>query len=807
MHLRSVLGGLALALAACGGGDDGPNGEMNGVDGGVPPISGLDPSFGEGGVATAGFEGGIGGLFRVARQPDGKVVAVGGTKESILVVRALSDGSLDSDFGGDGVVEFPWGVPTNGVQVGFGCAIDSDGKIVIAAPILGQYGSLTPVGMVARLLPDGSLDASFGDDGVVLGDAPSAATSLVLLDDGSMLVGGSGRIERLLADGSRDASFGTEGVSDSINMRVVDMAVLADGSIIAIGGKLIAKLSADGSIDADFGTEGLVEVPSTSSSDQLYGLAIDGDGRILVGGAITPEGSSYGKLWTGRYLTDGSVDETYNGGAIGDADTGGLVYGMGIDPSNRVVTSGFTVLDEVPGRSARFDIDGVLDTDFGTAGIGAHSYHVLFSNIVFEPDGAFTAVGSGLGSQGDLEQTFAPVLFRTTASGAADSTFGSGGEVMFGVGGSFDRANAVAVQSDGKVLVGGWALDAGGVGIVRLDDDGTLDTSFANDGKLLRSDNLRYVSSLEVDDEGGILIGGLSSDGDVPGLVVERYLASGMLDEGFGQDGVAGGQPIADQQATGFAMERAPDGTIYLVGQSSVSESVVEFAVMAVTAHGQPETSFGSDGAATTAFGSGHNIGSHLAIGPEGKLVVMGLANDRPTLVRFAASGTLDESFGAIELSDDTTMLPMALEVLEDGSILAVIGNTEGRMDMFRFDSSGNADASFGTDGVVSETFGGNDYYGLYVPMGLSVGPEDRITVALASARDDGLVETGVILRYLPDGSRDLDFADGGEQEIAIGSGSTSLHALTRDGQGRLLAVGRTWTSAGSSEFLALRFQ
>ena len=67
----------ALVMFACGG-DSSSHSEP---DGGVPPIPGLDPTFGEDGVVKVGFEGGLAGLFRVARQPDGKIVAIGGTKE------------------------------------------------------------------------------------------------------------------------------------------------------------------------------------------------------------------------------------------------------------------------------------------------------------------------------------------------------------------------------------------------------------------------------------------------------------------------------------------------------------------------------------------------------------------------------------------------------------------------------------------------------------------------------------------------------------------------------------------------------
>lgn len=790
-----------LVLSSCSGG----SGSSSEPDGGVPPISGLDPTFGGDGVVTVGFEGGLEGLMRVARQSDGKIIAIGGTKESVLIVRALSDGSLDPDFGTDGLVQLPFGVPTSGVQVGFGVAIQPDGAIVVAAPVLGTYGSLMGVGVVARLLSDGSLDSSFGDGGYVVSDTGTTATSLALAASGDILVGGAGTVTRLLADGTVDTTFGDGTPVASTLGRILELAVLPDQRVLAVGNRYIARFTSGGSLDTEFGVEGLVEVPATGSGDALYSLAVADDGKILVGGSFSPSTGGNASMWLGRYLADGTPDTTFAGGAVGDPESGGQAFGVGFDPSGRIVASGYTQIGEVYGRSARFDANGNLDTSFGQGGVGAHFYHVLFSNIVFEPDGSFTAVGSGLASLGDLGSGFASVLTRTDVNGTADAAFGTSGEVMFRAGGSFDRAQAVAVQPDGKVLVGGWAFDSGGVGVVRLDPDGELDETFSDGGRLLRSDNLNYVSSLAADSNGGVLVCGLSAGRDFPGFAVERYLDSGELDASFGTGGVAGGLLVNDLEATGFAMTVASDGTIYLVGQTDVDDTTTEFGLLALNSTGDRVSSFGTNGAATSAFASGRNTGTHVALQPEGSVVVLGQAMGQVALVRFSANGVLDDGFGTVVVSDATGALPLGLAADADGSIIAVAGDTAGALTIMRLTPNGQPDSSFGSAGVVTETFGGNDYYGLYVSVGLAVLPDGGIAVGLASARDDGLVETGILLRYLSDGSPDLDFAPDGREEVALGGGSTAFHAMALDGDGRLVVVGRTWTESEGSEFLAMR--
>ena len=802
-----VVSSCAAALLACGGDSDPGGGPDGGVDGGVdpgadagpPPVPGLDPSFGGDGVVTIGFDGAFAGLFRVARQDDGAIVGVGGTKESLLVMRVRADGSFDAGFGEDGVVQLPWGVATSGVMVGYGCAIQPDGKILVAARVLGSYKGLAGLGVVVRLLPDGELDTSFAGQGYVAGPPGSSATSLALLEDGRILVGGYGRLERYLADGSLDPSFGTDGVSTT-SMLVSDLAVQQDGSIVAVGGRVIARFTAAGAVDAGFGDGGTIQVPG-QSYDALYAVALDADDNILVGGAVTLGAQQ--QMWLGRYLPDGAVDESFAGGAIGDDGTGGNALGLALAPDGKLLASGYTIVAGEAGRSARFGPDGGLDATFGRGGVGAAFQNVLFSNVAVEPSGAFTAAGAGFGTGG---ATFVPVFNRTSADGSAEAGFGTGGEAKRAVGGSFDRANAVAVQPDGKLLVGGWAYDAGGVGLVRLQPDGALDEGFGTGGRVTRSANLSYVNSLAVDATGGVLVSGLSAYANPRGFAVERHLESGALDEGFGGDGVAGGQLIEGQDAVSLAMTRAEDGSIVVVGQTATGDGTTEMGVMVLEPGGGRDTTFGDNGAATSAFGLGYSMGTHAVVQPDGAIVVLGLAQNQVALLRFTAAGALDEDFGPQMLPDSAGLLPLGLARQADGALVVVAGDVLGRLRVARYTAAGEPDASFGEGGAVSEMLGGNDYYGLYAFAGLAILPDGRITVGLASASDDGLVERGMLLRLMPDGTPDEELAPGGQQEIALGRGSTSLHAMALDGSGRLVVVGRSWTEAGGSEFLALRF-
>src|SRR5439155_25475025 len=140
-------------------------------------------------------------------------------------------------------------------------------------------------------------------------------------------------------------------------------------------------------------------------------------------------------------------------------------------------------------------------------------------------------------------------------------------------------------------------------------------------------------------------------------------------------------------------------------------------------------------------------------------------------------------------------MLPFGVAIASNGSILAVDGNyLTGALNITRYTSTGVLDATFGTGGQVAKMLGGNDYYGLYSFMGIVVLPSGKIEVGLAATTTGGLTENGVLLRLDSDGTTD------DMQTLAIGHGSTSINALALDADGKLVAVGRTWTQTGSSD-------
>jgi uncharacterized delta-60 repeat protein len=330
-----------------------------------------------------------------------------------------------------------------------------------------------------------------------------------------------------------------------------DGKVLIGGNFTAVGGggsgtprHKLARLDADGSVDTTFdpGANGLV-----------FALAVQPDGKILVGGIFTTLGGGGTGTTTrnsiGRLNADGSLDESFDPGA------NGAVWAFAPQPDGKIVVGGnFSTLGGGgTGTTARNSIgrlnaDGSLDTTFNP---GANS---IVLALALQSDGKILAGGgfSTLGG-GGTGTTTRNYIGRLETDGSLDTSFDPGADTF---------VRALAVQPDGKIVVGGdfTALGGGGFGttvrtyIGRLDPDGSLDTSFdpSANGNL---------NALAVQPDGRILVGGnftllAGSTRDRLG----RLDADGSLDISFN----AG----ADNAVTRLALQ--PDGGILVGGSFTV---------------------------------------------------------------------------------------------------------------------------------------------------------------------------------------------------------------------------------------------
>ncbi len=292
----------------------------------------LDTTFGNGGKVTTAIAAGTGSDMAqaVAVQPDGKIVvagttAVSGTDLDFVLVRYLADGRLDTSFGNGGKVVTSFGPSTDHLNA---IALQDDGKIVVAGD--SDRGSTT-TGVdfaLARYLPNGTLDNSFGNGGTVITpiraqSSRDSAYALLLQTVGNeqriVAVGGEGDFvaARYTAGGALDQGFGSGGKIAALfgNATIgAAQAVTLAGDKLVLAGQIqndvaLARLNADGSLDAGFGTGGKVITPvSATNWDTATALVRQADGKLLAGGWVYEGGSSSANFALARYSAEGVLD-------------------------------------------------------------------------------------------------------------------------------------------------------------------------------------------------------------------------------------------------------------------------------------------------------------------------------------------------------------------------------------------------------------------------------------------------------------------------------------------------------------------
>ena len=334
------------------------------------PNGGLDPTFGSGGKTTAALDPGGDSVSAIAMQPDGKIVTAGSVIHdnfalAFIVARFNSDGSLDQSFGTNGSVSTTFGDPT---ADGGDVLIGNDGKIIVVGETgAGSYSDLNDFA-VARYNSDGSLDQSFGGGGKVTTHFPgvsntgSRATCGVLQPDGKVVAAGTYvnegtpnafALARYNSDGTLDFTFGNSGL---VTTRIGWGDALAFGIILQNNGRIVlagysdttldhdftlARYTPDGRLDPGFGNGGIMTTDFSGGSDDIaYSIALQGDGKLVVGGH-TGEYPAF-DFGLARYTSKGQIDSGFgvNGKVATDFGDEDLGYGLAIQRDGKIVLSG-----------------------------------------------------------------------------------------------------------------------------------------------------------------------------------------------------------------------------------------------------------------------------------------------------------------------------------------------------------------------------------------------------------------------------------------------------------------------------------
>ena len=350
------------------------------------------------------------------------------------------------------------------------------------------------------------LDSTFGTNGFTTTTVPnstnttgSALFRVIQQIDGKFIAVGAGQglmtVARYSLDGLLDVTFNGSGlyvlpVTFSDITAGYDVTLQQDNKIIVIGNTspfsgapddLVIRLKTDGTLDSSFGINGISDV-NISYQDYSYATVLQPDGKIVI------VGKSASTLWSAARLnSNGTIDTTFGVGGtfkVSLGSYGGDARGVAILPSGNIIIGGQNWNDSIPSQQRDFVLlqltsTGKIDSSFnqiGTVYVDVCGYDMV-RDMKLQPDGKILLCGY---SCNDIS------LLRLNSDGSVDTTFNHTGTVLTDFDSSYDRANSIAIQSDGKIIVGGYVTigNKQDMGLCRYNIDGSLDSSFGINGKI-----------------------------------------------------------------------------------------------------------------------------------------------------------------------------------------------------------------------------------------------------------------------------------------------------------------------------------
>jgi uncharacterized delta-60 repeat protein len=415
----------------------------------------LDPSFGNGGKVITDIDHFRNGTNSALVQPDGKLVVIGYSSEFpqtgyFCILRYNTDGSLDLSFGQDGIVRTIVGLDEDWA---YAAALQPDGKIIAAG--YSWNGTSYDFAMV-RYTSDGLRDLTFGSGGIVTSDFDDRnekANVILLRPDGKIILAG-----------------------------VIDEAATFDKDMV------VAQYHVNGNLDADFGVNGVsvIKFGDVGLWQSVRAAALQNDGKLVLAG--------YSEVWVnnlqelndvilvGRLNESGLLDNSFGESglvktAIGKRDVGASVA---IQKDNKILILGKTQKVKISGYPdmalLRYDSNGNLDNSFGTSGVVITTFDNSDDEgyaLALQSDDKILAAGFTAKNNGSTTD-FA--LARFHPNGALDGSFGTNGKVTMDITGDLDFGSLLVLQKNGKIIVGGYSKvgDDYDISLVRLLNDTAL---------------------------------------------------------------------------------------------------------------------------------------------------------------------------------------------------------------------------------------------------------------------------------------------------------------------------------------------
>jgi uncharacterized delta-60 repeat protein len=451
----------------------------------------------------------------------------GGSDYDFGTIRYNDNGALDLSFGAGGKITTSFG--TN-LDLASGMSFVGTNKFLIvgSTTVNDQNSDFA----VARYnLSNGSLDTSFDADGKLtedIADRPSQVGAIAIQTDGKIVLAGSAEngenssfvLSRFHPDGTVDMSFARFGKAivrfGGTNAAANAVAIQPDGKIVAAGSCgndfAVVRFATNGALDGTFNGSGIVTTPLAAARNSASGIVLQADGKIVIAGyTFNGSDTDFAVL---RYNTNGPLDSSFGGTGkvITAIDTGGdEAHAVKIQTDGKIVVAGAAFIAGAGENFAavRYNTNGTLDNSFGlfgrvAVGIGSGA---ICSSLAIQPDGKIVAAGFALGINLDI------AVVRFDTNGMLDSSFNGNGKVTTPVGLGVDYGTCLALQPDGKIIVGGATTIGAHYEFVavRYQSNGILDSSYGLGGKAIadfadNGDNIAYA--LAMDSNGRAVLAG-----------------------------------------------------------------------------------------------------------------------------------------------------------------------------------------------------------------------------------------------------------------------------------------------------------
>ncbi len=385
-----------------------------------------------------------------------------------------------------------------------------------------------------------------------------------------------------------------------------------------------------------------------------------------------------------------------------------------------------------------------------------------------------------------------------------DSTFSFDGKVTTNFGNIDDRGYSAKIQNDGKILVAGWTNNGSNYdfALARYNINGSLDSTFNFDGKTTLDfggyDDRGYSLAIQKDNK--IVVAGYACL-PICCFAIVRYNIDGSLDSSFNYDGKVL-TSFGSSNSYGYSLAIQNDNKIVVLGYYDNGPDA-DFALARYNFDGSLDNSFDYDGKLTTDFGSWGDMGYSIAIQSDGKILAVGRTNGNIALARYNSNGSLDSTFSSYGkvITPYGCACPYSMVIQSDGKIV-VVGSINNDIGVTRYNSNGSIDSTFDLDGQVTTDFGGSLANG----SSIAIESDGKIVVVGQSYNNGSNYSDFAVVRYNSDGSLDSTFDFDGKVTTDFSTYNDWGYSIAIQSDGKILVAGESSPDNTHYEFGIVRY-